>query len=115
MPERNEGLEGLRRALDDALAIRAAYHHAEEWERPMLIVKYMDARVSELEAALAAPVPSSSSLPASSTKENHGYRMANAIALAKSAIGDCVDKIPYVDIHGKLWDLVRMLYELEER
>jgi hypothetical protein len=58
MTEQNEGLVGLRKALDDVLAIRAAYHHAEEWERPMLIVKYMDKRVSELEAALAAPAES---------------------------------------------------------
>lgn len=50
-----------------------------------------------------------SSMPTESTES---LSIANAIALAKSAIGDCVDKLPYVDIHGKLWDLVRMLYEI---
>ena len=44
--------EEVRKArLRDALVIRAKYHHAEEIDRPMMIVKYMDKHVAELEAS----------------------------------------------------------------
>ena len=39
----------------------------------------------------------------------------NAIGLAKSIIGMCVDERPYENIQLKLWELVDLLYEIAKR
>ena len=39
----------------------------------------------------------------------------NAIGLAKSIIGMCVDEQPYEDIQERLWELVHLLYGIRDR
>lgn len=82
------------------------------WLNPPKDLEYIFTEIEKRGLALRALAAQDSDTP--QRGDNHGYRINNAIGLAKSAIGDCVDKIPYVDIHGKLWDLVRMLYEIND-
>ena len=39
----------------------------------------------------------------------------NAIGFAKHIIGMCVDEEPHLKIRKELWELVEMLYEIQER
>ena len=47
----------------------------------------------------------------SKTKKNPP-RIVDAVLLVKSAIGDCIDELPYEKIQAKLWDVVKVLYEI---
>lgn len=38
--------------------------------------------------------------------------LGNVIGLVKSAIGDCVDKLPHDEIRKKLWEAVEVLHEV---
>ena len=39
----------------------------------------------------------------------------NTIGFAKHIIGMCVDEEPHLKIRKKLWELVEMLYDIQER
>ena len=48
-------------------------------------------------------------------KREPPMEIPNAIGFAKHIIGMCVDEEPHLKIRKELWELVEMLYDIQER